>query len=145
MRTTKAQIRLGIRAVWSAVCFSLPGQYIISTCYSRNFKTLARLISHQLSRTVWFLTGRKPWKQVFSWRGSNVFNFRTYFSFEATRPLETNTCEAFMGWENKNDYGNMTQMVAMPVHDIKVTGNNETWFEGLVTRGQRFQVVSMMS
>ena len=43
IRTTKAQISLRIRTVWSVPLFSLPRSYNTSSCYIRNFKTLASL------------------------------------------------------------------------------------------------------
>ena len=43
MRTTKLQFSLRIRAVWSVPL--LFAAWIVSTCYSRNFKPLASLIS----------------------------------------------------------------------------------------------------
>ena len=44
MRTTKALVRLRIQSD-QCLCCSLPGWYNTSTCYSRNFKTLASLWS----------------------------------------------------------------------------------------------------
>ena len=63
MRTTKAQISLRIRAVWSApLLFS-------STCWIQNFKALACVCGWA---GWWVLPGRKPRRQVSSWRGSLV-------------------------------------------------------------------------
>ena len=37
-----------------------------------------------LSRLVWVLPGRKPWRQVFSWRGSNVMRVFSFLSCPLT-------------------------------------------------------------
>ena len=68
MRTTKAQTNLRIRAVWSTPLFSLPGWYSTSTCYSRNFKTLASLCSWAGRFESYPVAN--PERQVLSWRGS---------------------------------------------------------------------------
>ena len=45
MRTTKTQMSLRIRAVWSALRLSLPRLYNTYSCYYQNFKTLASFCS----------------------------------------------------------------------------------------------------
>ena len=49
------------------LCFSLPRKYNISSFYIRNLKPLASLCGWA---GQWVLPGRKPRRQVFSWRGS---------------------------------------------------------------------------
>ena len=71
MRTTKAQISLRIRAVWSAPLFSLPRQYNISSFYIRNFKPYASLCSWA-GRFESYLVANSR-RQVFPWRGSYYY------------------------------------------------------------------------
>ena len=66
MRTTKAQIGLRIRAVWSAPLISLPWKYNTSTCYSRNFKTLSCLCSWAV-RFEPYLIGHPKYSFLVTW------------------------------------------------------------------------------
>ena len=68
MRTTKAQISLRIRAVWSAPLFSLLRYYSISKFCCRNFKTLASFCSCA-GRFVSGLVGNSQ-RHILSCRGS---------------------------------------------------------------------------
>ena len=42
--------------------------FLICSCYVLNFKTLPSLCG--CAGPVWVIPSRKPWRQVFSWRGS---------------------------------------------------------------------------
>ena len=61
------------RSAWAStqsdqrLCCSLPNTF---NCYICNFKTLASL-QVTLGKPVWVIPGRKPRRQVFSWRGSD--------------------------------------------------------------------------
>ena len=69
MRTTKAQISLRIRAVWSAPLFSLPGECYTCSFYIQKFKTLASLWSWAGRFESYLVANLR--RQIFSWRGSN--------------------------------------------------------------------------
>ena len=70
MRTTKAQISLRIRAFWSAPL--LFPDWIVWYLYFLCPKFQATTYLLWLRRPVCVLPGRKPQRQVFSWRGSNT-------------------------------------------------------------------------
>ena len=77
MRTKKAQI---IRAVWSAPL--LFAAWIVWYLFLLSPKFHDPSSSHQLSRPVWVLPGRKTRRQVFLWRGSyDTVNLHTAFKF----------------------------------------------------------------
>ena len=72
MRPTKVQISLRICAVWSVRLYSLPSWYVTYNCYIRNSMTLASFCSWAGCFVSYLVT--KPWRQLFSWRGSYVFS-----------------------------------------------------------------------
>ena len=71
MRTTKAQISLRIRAVWSVPL--LFAAWIVQYLYFLYPKFQASIWLLWLRRPVWVLPGCRPRRQVFSWHGSVVF------------------------------------------------------------------------
>ena len=73
MQTTKVQISLRMRAVWSAPCCLLPRQNDTSSLYIRNFKILAGL-SSWAGQFVSCLVGDSR-RHIFSWRGLNLSRF----------------------------------------------------------------------
>ena len=70
MRTSKVQISLRIRAVWSAPLFSLFRLYDMYTCYIQKFK----IPTSFCSLAVWFKSYlvENPWRHVFVWCGSVI-------------------------------------------------------------------------
>ena len=103
MRTTKAQISLSIRTVWSAPLLLAAWivyyhyLYITSTCYSWNFKKVASLISW--AGPFESLTGRKPQRLVFSSPGSCGFlcEASSYSLFWANSDASGETANALLG------------------------------------------------
>ena len=79
MQTTKAQISLRIRAVWSAPCCSLLREYNISRFYSQNFKTLASFCGCA-GRFVSGLVGNSR-RHIFSCRGSCMYSLNKVFYY----------------------------------------------------------------
>ena len=69
MRTTKVQISLRIRAVWSALCCSLLRQYDMYTCYIQSFKIVPSFCSWAGWFESYLVENQR--RHLFAWCGSS--------------------------------------------------------------------------